>query len=249
MSGKKDPLLGAQVDAAQALTVLIERVLSEDPNPWSSGERFDPAPRPPVARATVRNERSRNLPTSGSRGVPPRLAAQVWRRDGFRCRFCSRRLVPAAVHWALHEVAPLRFPMDRHSGPACHQLARETYADIEHVFPWKRGGSSRHESNLVASCERCNRHLKRDRTPGELGWDLAPVVDDGWEGLVWAHEPLIALLRSRGGAPLAGDPVRPYGSSSRWAQALTAPDVVLTAARHAGVTWQEERDEGYAREW
>lgn len=150
---------------------------------------------------------------------------------------------------ARKQLAPLRFPMHRNSGRACHPWAQATYADAEHVFPRKRGGSSRHEGNLVAACERCNRHVKGARTPCEIGWTLLGVADDGWDGLVWAHEPLIALLGSRGGRPLEGEPVLPYRDGAAWRQVLMAPAVPLAPARQDGVTQQEEQREGYRPRW
>lgn len=236
------------MDAAQALSGIVERVLAEAPELLRPRLQPEPGPKPPPPQVNSCDERHRDG-RPDPRQVPKALAAQVWRRDGFRCRFCSRRLVPTAISWAIHELAPLRFPMHRNSGRACHPWAQATYADAEHVFPRKRGGSSRHEGNLVAACERCNRHVKGARTPCEIGWTLLGVADDGWDGLVWAHEPLIALLGSRGGRPLEGEPVLPYRDGAAWRQVLMAPAVPLAPARQDGVTQQEEQREGYRPRW
>lgn len=40
--------------------------------------------------------------------------------------------------------------------------------EIDHVFPYSRGGTHDPE-NLVVACRSCNR-TKRDRTPAEMGW-------------------------------------------------------------------------------
>lgn len=59
-------------------------------------EFAEAAPEPPPVRLKSCNERYRDGPLD-PRDVPKSLASQVWRRDGFRCRFCSRRLVPTTV--------------------------------------------------------------------------------------------------------------------------------------------------------
>lgn len=42
--------------------------------------------------------------------------------------------------------------------------------EVDHVIPVSRGGTNDF-SNLVASCQRCNR-VKSDRTLAELGWEM-----------------------------------------------------------------------------
>ena len=55
-------------------------------------------------------------------------------------------------------------------GHACRYCGSEDRLNIEHVYPWSRGGKDT-EENLVLACWECN-NRKRARTPEEAGMVL-----------------------------------------------------------------------------
>jgi hypothetical protein len=44
------------------------------------------------------------------------------------------------------------------------------------------GGAWLDDNNLITACNPCN-SIKADFTLEQLGWQLQPIVDDGWDGL------------------------------------------------------------------
>jgi 5-methylcytosine-specific restriction endonuclease McrA len=240
------PADAAQTDAAGLLEELALRLLGVRSAPELAsvfemvGRSPASPPSPQRKQADACDERHRDASASG--GVPPALQVAVWRRDGFRCRFCGRRLVPNAVAWAMHELAPVRFPMHRNTWTGCHPLAEASSADIEHVFPVKRGGSSRDPRNLITSCAPCNRRGggKAGAVACEIGWRFLPVADDGWDGLSAVYLRLRDLLVHRAFEPLEGERVTPYAAHTSWEAAFGAVVVTIAEPELHGITRAEE---------
>jgi hypothetical protein len=139
--------------------------------------------------------------------------------------------------------------MHRHTWTGCHPLAAASSADTEHVFPVKRGGSSRDPRNLVASCAPCNRRGggKGDAVACEIGWRFLPAMNDGWDGLSSAYLRLRDLFKLRDRQPLEGDRARSYGSHAGWEAAFgTEAGAVPEPVVH-GVTRDEELPWRFAR--
>lgn len=70
--------------------------------------------------------------------APPLTADErlaIYKRDGYRCTYCSRRVLPKRTRFAYR---------DDYSPGA-----------VDHVFPRARGGQN-DSSNLVLSCQGCN---------------------------------------------------------------------------------------------
>jgi hypothetical protein len=80
---------------------------------------------------------------------------RIYERDGWKCWACGR---PVAGGRKL-----------RIEG------GTELLATLDHVLPRKRGGTN-HESNLVTSCEDCNR-LKGDGSAVEFAFSHLSTVD------------------------------------------------------------------------
>ena len=96
---------------------------------------------------------------------PKSLEDQVFRRDGFRCRYCGIRLVSRNAD--------------------THGILCIFYPSADHVEPWHLGGRTDME-NLVTSCVPCN--FGKDRfTVEQIGIEnpflRSPVVE-GWCGLI-----------------------------------------------------------------
>jgi 5-methylcytosine-specific restriction endonuclease McrA len=118
-------------------------------------------------------------PREPSRGV----AFEIFRHDGFRCRYCGCRvifpltesiisaLVPHAVRWGRRDIEV---------NAAFYTLK----GVLDHVVPHAHGGGSGPE-NLVVSCQPCN-YGKGNWFIQQIGLSdprLRPPRVDGWDGL------------------------------------------------------------------
>jgi hypothetical protein len=54
---------------------------------------------------------------------------------------------------------------------------------VDHVRPGATGGDWASLENLVTACNPCN-SIKADFELEQLGWELLPIANDGWDGLV-----------------------------------------------------------------
>lgn len=122
----------------------------------------------------------------GSRQPSPSVALEIFRRDGFRCRYCRCRvvlpkiegvisaLVPGAVRWG---------PRDEDLNAAFYTLK----GVLDHVDPHAHGGVS-DASNLVVACQPCN-YGKGNWFVQQLGLSdprsRSPESGD-WDGLMRA---------------------------------------------------------------
>jgi 5-methylcytosine-specific restriction endonuclease McrA len=117
----------------------------------------------------------------------------VFKRDGFQCRYCSRRTIFLPVLRALHRLFPLELPWHPHSKlTECHLSFWRDFASCDHLVPVARGGSSC-EENLVTSCYMCN-SIKQNWLLEELRWDLLPSSSGNWDGLTSAYPKLVTLI-------------------------------------------------------
>jgi hypothetical protein len=131
-------------------------------------------------------------PESARRGNMERFKALLWERDGWRCRYCSIRVVDPRACEVLAAQAGMPWwkppmgdgkPRGRPSNQHRHAVLAVT-ASPEHVVPASWGGRDELE-NLVTACWCCqfglgnwDRELLQVRDP----LARAPVVD-GWDGL------------------------------------------------------------------
>jgi 5-methylcytosine-specific restriction endonuclease McrA len=127
---------------------------------------------------------ARPINARGPRQPPPAIALDIYRRDGFRCRYCGCRIVapqaqniiaallPGAVSWGSRDIE---------LNAAFYTLK----GVLDHVVPHANGGTSDPE-NIVVSCQPCN-YGKGNYFLEQLGLLdprlRNPIVDD-WDGLL-----------------------------------------------------------------
>ena len=136
-------------------------------------------------------------------------SVDIYRRDGYRCRYCGERLILDGVLVLMHTFFPSEIGyVTTYKHGQMHPLFWTAAPECDHLVPGTRGGSWTDPSNLVAACVRCNT-LKADLLVDELGWTVrAPTIED-WDGLASAYDALWAS---------AGSP-NP-GRHRRWVTAL-----------------------------
>ena len=117
--------------------------------------------------------------------VQPRVAElrALHARDGYRCRYCSirvidrevfnklRQLLPAALRWG-------RANVDQHAAFLCLR------ASHDHVLPRAYGGQNSHE-NYVTACWICQ-FSHGDSLLSDLGVGNpfeSPPIHDEWDGM------------------------------------------------------------------
>ncbi len=113
-----------------------------------------------------------------------KVALEVFRRDGWRCRFCGIRILSLEAIKLLDDIFPdeVRWRMKpyRNRNVAFNVLA----SSPDHILPHGRGGDN-DLSNLVAACGSCQ-FGRMQYTLEEVGFidprTRAPVVD-AWDGL------------------------------------------------------------------
>jgi len=129
----------------------------------------------------------------GPRNPPSSLIAAVLRRDNYHCRYCGLPVIPRAIFVAFAPVVdPYAFTFGR-TNLTRHGAALISWAQIDHVVPYTRGGAT-DMSNLVTACCACNF--------GKSNYELAQIgVTDprsrrpscsDWDGLVSLLPALLA---------------------------------------------------------
>ena len=110
----------------------------------------------------------------------------VYKRDGYRCRYCSSRLIPGIVLKAFSRVIGgdsfgITGTRQQHHGAAV-----SIRACADHVVPHARGGRTNVE-NLVTACWPCN-FAKAGYAVEEIGIQdprlRPPQPSDDWDGLM-----------------------------------------------------------------
>jgi hypothetical protein len=123
------------------------------------------------------------------------VVALVYRRDGFRCRYCGCRVIPTQIMRLIAELFPDDFPYHRNwKAGQTHPAIASRSPSLDHIIPWARGGTNDPE-NLACACWICNQ-IKGDLTIDQLGWALrdVPTADQrDWDGLTRFYRPLWEL--------------------------------------------------------
>jgi 5-methylcytosine-specific restriction endonuclease McrA len=150
----------------------------------------DPVSRPkPDARVAAERP-----PRRTRTGVPRKLMATVFERDGWRCHYCGRRVVASGVIELIGTLCPVEFPFPPgHPMPRgrTHPAAERVYPNVDHVEASALGGSALDPTNLITACTPCN-EAKSDR----LGWQRIDLRFDRWDGLVGSYRALFSLAGS-----------------------------------------------------
>jgi len=115
------------------------------------------------------------------------VKAGVYERDGWRCRYCTRKLIVPGILSLLTYVCPgfkgllpgHHMPYDR-TEPAVERV----YPNVDHILPLSGGGSCL-DDNLATACTKCNA-----KKSSWLGWQPGPSSPDEWDGLKSAYRAL-----------------------------------------------------------
>lgn len=112
------------------------------------------------------------------------LGEAIFRRDGWRCRYCGCRVIPSKVRRWMDKRLSGAIRWDDKATLGCHAGFWTLWASVDHVIPRARGGQNEAE-NLVTACMVCN-FAREDYMLEELGLadprSRLPVLD-GWDGL------------------------------------------------------------------
>ena len=111
------------------------------------------------------------------------VEADIYRRDGWHCRFCDTRVISRKAR----KIFISRFPEETHwkvGEYARHSALQVLAASVDHIVPHSRGGNN-DLTNLVTACTACNFGrgawtLEEVRLADPLG---RPPISDGWDGL------------------------------------------------------------------
>ena len=187
--------------------------------------------------------------STGARMPNAQVTMGVFRRDGFRCRYCGTRVIHPRARAILMTAAP-----EALSWPSKDDLKHAAFYALtavpDHVVPFKRGGTNEPE-NLVTACQCCN-YGKGNFLLSEL--DLTdprdrPPVTDSWDGLagllVSSSAPVLSKRTAAPPSPIPEKPKSEMHRSVKDAPTLESfqPDHA-DALRHllarcvaAGATW------------
>lgn len=114
-----------------------------------------------------------------------RFEGPLFKRDGFRCRYCGVRVVPGRIAKRMQSIFGKDvFDATSRGNAPRHGVKLAFSAALDHVVPHSRGGRTDPE-NLVTSCWACN-YGKAEYTLAEMGLEdprtREPQVDR-WRGL------------------------------------------------------------------
>jgi 5-methylcytosine-specific restriction endonuclease McrA len=110
---------------------------------------------------------------------------EVFRRDGWHCRFCGIQVVATDARKVLCHAFPDETHWASSSFERCHSALRAMTASLDHVVPHSRGGTNQVD-NLVTACYSCQ-FGRGNFTLAEV--ELAdprerPPVVTTWDGLL-----------------------------------------------------------------
>ena len=89
-------------------------------------------------------------------GISRALAARIYVRDHFLCRYCGGKTILTPVMELVAAIYPDIFPFHRNwKGGQTHPAILPRSAVVDHVDPGAWGGDWLAESNLVTACWRC----------------------------------------------------------------------------------------------
>ena len=144
----------------------------------------DPLPKPAVAAEAAVD---RPVPQK-IEPLDNALRVRIYKRDGWRCRYCGRKLVVPGVLQLLTTLCPgFNGLLPGHHMPAARTepAVERVYPNVDHVHAVSLGGAWRDETNHVTACTPCN-----TRKSDFLGWTPGPIVRDNWDGMSAAYRAL-----------------------------------------------------------
>jgi len=113
------------------------------------------------------------------------LEQAIFRRDGWRCRFCGCRVISRKARLALARLYPEEARWGKTFHEQKHCALGSLVASLDHILPHSRGGTNE-EENLVTACTPCQ-FGRNQWTLAEVGFTdprgREPIVDE-WDGLL-----------------------------------------------------------------
>jgi DNA-directed RNA polymerase subunit RPC12/RpoP len=167
--------------------------------------------------STLRQKVAQRMPAAS-------LEAEIYERDGYRCRFCGCRVIVKAARAVMDRLLPGAIRWGAANGDR-HAAFFALTATIDHLVPHARGGDNS-PGNLLTTCQPCN-FGKGDWLVDEIGLfdpSSRPPVVDAWDGLARiaairldvARRPCVESLSSvfaDNGSPVRG---RRMGQQARY---------------------------------
>jgi len=143
-------------------------------------------------KATILN------PSLDPKRSPDYCAADVFKRDGYQCRYCGLCVIPKEVLNAFSLVVGDDVFCATGTNQERHGAVLAFRANADHVIPWKVGGRTAPD-NLVTACWSCN-YGKGRYTLQQIGLndprDRKPCPSSDWDGLMSLLIPLRRYARS-----------------------------------------------------
>lgn len=130
-------------------------------------------------------------PQTMKRDVTPRMRAEVYVRDRFRCTYCGGRVIPLPVLVAISDVIPEGLPYHSYyKSGLIHPAYWFVVPEVDHALAHASGGTGE-LANLTTLHAACNA-LKAAASITEL-----PPVDragavEGWDGLLSQYPGVVA---------------------------------------------------------
>lgn len=168
-----------------------------------------------------------------SSSTSPNLAAALFHRDRYRCRYCGNRVIPPIVLRAF----ALAWPdiIGYHTNwrtDLTHPLFNIRSATIDHVKARAHNGGDGVE-NLVTACWPCNVR-KGDLDPELLGMNVREVGPPDWDGLTTLYPVLWNRVEGRA-------PLKEQKSHQKWLKAfevaLQARDIETHNGERPSTEW------------
>jgi len=144
--------------------------------------------------STVVNSSTVRLDPHGNRTPPPSIQIEMFRRDGFTCRYkhCQRKTFIPPLFRALSLQYPDLIRWHK-NWRGTHPLVWLYTASVEHIVPWADSRSSNPEINLITTCFWCNQ-IKSRRRKEELGWEIVDPVQTSWDGLTSSFCKVLSIV-------------------------------------------------------
>ena len=116
---------------------------------------------------------------------PKKLQDDVFRRDGYHCRYCGSKLIAQEfLNLFIKNLNCDAFSKKPPYKENMHGIVHVAWPVADHVHPWNLGGSTTMD-NLVSSCGPCN-YGKFNWTLEQMGMEdpfNRPPISDEWDGL------------------------------------------------------------------
>lgn len=138
---------------------------------------------PEIHRQTKNPAYPRLPKNHGARMPSAALTKHIFGRDGWHCRFCESRVISKQARQVFCRIFPVEARWGR-TNPERHFGLSALTASLDHLLPFRRGGTNDHE-NLVTACGPCQfgrNQWTLEEVEIEDPRNYTPIVDH-WDGL------------------------------------------------------------------